>query len=99
MMPRSFVAPITLAASFALLGGVELLAQETSALEPLPAEPPIGGPFWTIAVPALLFLVSATATFPSTTCDCSEPDRRVSSMARFPDIRDFPFTVMPFASG
>lgn len=61
-MPRSLAALIALTTSTALVGGVELLAQETLALEPLPAEPPIGGPFWTIAVPAFLFLVAATAT-------------------------------------
>ena len=30
---------------------------------PLPAEPPISGPFWTLVVPAILFLISAAATF------------------------------------
>lgn len=30
---------------------------------PLPAEPPIGGPVWTVVVPALLFLVTAGGTW------------------------------------
>lgn len=34
-----------------------------AAQAPLPAEPPIGGPVWTIVVPAALFLVSLVATF------------------------------------
>lgn len=29
---------------------------------PLPADPPIGGPLWTVAVPILLFLVALAAT-------------------------------------
>ena len=29
----------------------------------LPAEPPIGGPLWTIVVPAILFLVAFLATY------------------------------------
>lgn len=31
--------------------------------EPLPAEPPIGGPLWSLLVPALLFAVAFAATF------------------------------------
>jgi len=31
--------------------------------QPIPAAPPIGGPFWTIVVPALLFGVSLAATW------------------------------------
>ena len=46
------------------------LAQETargkgrrlSPLDPIPAEPPIGGPLWTIVVPAALFAVALLAT-------------------------------------
>ena len=30
---------------------------------PLPAEPPIGGPFWTVVVPAALLLLSTLATW------------------------------------
>jgi hypothetical protein len=29
----------------------------------LPATPPIGGPVWSIVVPALLFLVACSATY------------------------------------
>ncbi len=32
------------------------------ALEPLPASPPIGGPFWTVLVPALLLAGSFVGT-------------------------------------
>lgn len=39
-----------------------LLAQDTMRV-PLPAEPPIGGPGWTVVVPALLFLVTAGSTW------------------------------------
>lgn len=31
-------------------------------MTPIPAEPPIGGPFWTLVVPALLFAVAFVAT-------------------------------------
>ena len=30
---------------------------------PIPAEPPIGGPFWTLVVPAVLFAIAFLATF------------------------------------
>jgi hypothetical protein len=33
------------------------------SLQPLPADPPIVGPFWTLIVPALLFAASFLATF------------------------------------
>ena len=32
-------------------------------MTPIPAEPPIGGPLWSIVVPALLLLVASAATF------------------------------------
>jgi len=32
-------------------------------MTPLPADPPIGGPLWSLAVPALLLLVAAAATW------------------------------------
>ena len=32
-------------------------------IEPIPAESPIGGPLWTLVVPALLFGLAATATY------------------------------------
>jgi hypothetical protein len=39
-----------------------VLVQDTMRV-PLPAEPPIGGPGWTVVVPALLFLVTAVSTW------------------------------------
>jgi hypothetical protein len=33
------------------------------SFQPLPAESPIAGPFWTLVLPALLFAVSFLATF------------------------------------
>lgn len=33
------------------------------SFQPLPAESPISGPFWTLILPALLFAVSFLATF------------------------------------
>lgn len=45
----------------ALLEGA-LSVQGTAAEAPLPAEPPIGGPFWSVVVPALLLLVATGAT-------------------------------------
>jgi hypothetical protein len=33
------------------------------AADPIPAEPPIGGPFWTVFLPVALFGVSFLATF------------------------------------
>ena len=32
-------------------------------MTPIPAESPIGGPLWTLVVPALLFLVAFVATW------------------------------------
>ena len=32
-------------------------------IEPIPAEPPIGGPFWSIVVPALLLGIASMATW------------------------------------
>ncbi|MBM3502168.1 MAG: hypothetical protein FJX74_26245 [Armatimonadetes bacterium] len=40
-----------------------LLLAQGAARAPLPAEPPIGGPGWTVVVPALLFLVTAGGTW------------------------------------
>lgn len=37
--------------------------QATPGLAPLPADPPIGGPVWTIVVPALLLFGSFAATY------------------------------------
>lgn len=33
------------------------------ARQPIPAEPPISGPGWTVWVPAVLFLVAAAGTW------------------------------------
>lgn len=33
------------------------------AIEPIPAEPPLSGPFWTWVVPVLLFAVAFFATW------------------------------------
>ena len=38
-------------------------AQQGSTLAPLPAEPPIGGPLWTIIIPAVLFAGSFLGTY------------------------------------
>jgi hypothetical protein len=32
-------------------------------IESIPAAPPIGGPFWTLVVPAILFSIAFVATF------------------------------------
>jgi hypothetical protein len=32
-------------------------------MQPIPATPPISGPFWTLVVPALLFAVALVATW------------------------------------
>jgi hypothetical protein len=48
------------------LGVVAALAvvmAQDAGRAPLPAEPPIGGPGWTVVVPALLFLVTAGGTW------------------------------------
>lgn len=37
--------------------------QAGEGMAPLPAEPPIGGPIWTVVVPALLLIGSFLATF------------------------------------
>jgi len=47
-------------AGFALL--VALL-QEAGGPAPLPADPPIGGPIWTVVIPAALFLGALIGTF------------------------------------
>lgn len=40
-----------------------LLVMIQEALEPLPADPPIGGPFWSTVVPALLLVFASGATW------------------------------------
>ena len=32
-------------------------------MTPIPADPPIGGPLWSVVVPALLFLLAFVATY------------------------------------
>jgi len=32
-------------------------------MTPIPAEPPIGGPLWSVVIPALLLLVTGLGTF------------------------------------
>jgi hypothetical protein len=39
-----------------------MLIQAASEVARIPAEPPIGGPVWTVVVPALLLLFTAVAT-------------------------------------
>jgi hypothetical protein len=34
-----------------------------AALQPIPAEPPLSGPFWTLILPAALFAVAFVATW------------------------------------
>jgi hypothetical protein len=34
-----------------------------AAMQPIPAEPPIGGSFWTVVVPGALFAVAFIATW------------------------------------
>ncbi|MGD2154021.1 MAG: hypothetical protein PVG79_12195 [Gemmatimonadales bacterium] len=36
---------------------------QSGAVAPLPAEAPIGGPLWSVVVPALLLTVAAFGTF------------------------------------
>ena len=45
------------------LAALALSLAQDAARQPLPAEPPIGGPIWTVLVPALLFLVTAGSTW------------------------------------
>jgi hypothetical protein len=40
-----------------------LAATAGASPDPLPAEPPIGGPLWSVLVPAVLFAVAFGATF------------------------------------
>ncbi len=42
---------------------VKVALQTTPGLAPLPADPPIGGPIWTVVIPALLLTGSFLATF------------------------------------
>ena len=49
--------------SGATVAGLALRVLQDSARARLPAEPPIGGPGWTVLVPAILFLVTAAGTW------------------------------------
>jgi len=40
-----------------------LVPQDSAGMSPLPADPPIEGPLWTIAIPALLFVGSFLGTY------------------------------------
>lgn len=42
---------------------VAVSAVQAVARQPLPAKPPIGGPIWTIVVPAVLLFVSIWGTW------------------------------------
>jgi hypothetical protein len=37
--------------------------QTTPGMAPLPADPPIGGPIWTVVIPAVLFCGSLLGTY------------------------------------
>jgi len=37
--------------------------ERVTPVEPIPAQPPIDGPLWTIVVPALLFGIALLATY------------------------------------
>ena len=39
------------------------LSQDATSIAPLPATPPIGGPVWTILIPAILFAGSFLGTY------------------------------------
>ena len=45
------------------VGAGAVLLQATGGTAPLPADPPIGGPLWTVLVPAVLFLGSFLGTY------------------------------------
>ena len=49
--------------SGATVAELAIVLLQDSMRAPLPAEPPIGGPGWTVVVPALLFLVTAAGTW------------------------------------
>ena len=44
-------------------GAVVLALQTTPGMAPLPAEPPIGGPIWTVVIPAVLLIGSFLGTY------------------------------------
>jgi len=49
--------------AFTALSTLVPLLQGGTDPVPLPAEPPIGGPVWTILIPAVLFLGSLLGTY------------------------------------
>lgn len=46
-----------------MVAALALRVAQDAGRAPLPAEPPISGPGWTVVVPALLFLVTAGGTW------------------------------------
>ena len=54
---------MTMLGSAFFMGAVVHLAQVAEGIEPLPAEPPIGGAVWTIVIPAFLFVGSFLGTY------------------------------------
>jgi len=44
-------------------GQLLALSQDATSIVPLPATPPIGGPVWTILIPAVLFAGSLLGTY------------------------------------
>jgi len=61
MMDPAFNLPALLAAVSNRALGAYLQSQE--GLAPLPVDPPIGGFFWTVVVPAVLLVGSFLATY------------------------------------
>ncbi|NNM04957.1 MAG: hypothetical protein HKO65_07615 [Gemmatimonadetes bacterium] len=46
-----------------IAGPMVAVAQTAGGMDPLPAAPPIGGPIWTIVIPAVLFTGSFLGTY------------------------------------
>ena len=44
-------------------GASHVLIQATDGIQPLPADPPIGGAVWTVVIPAILFVGSFMGTY------------------------------------
>jgi hypothetical protein len=42
---------------------ISIALQATPGMAPLPADPPIGGPVWTVVIPAMLFAGSFLGTY------------------------------------
>ena len=65
---RGLGAVVALVAAFfgilAVPGGrMAALPQDAGGVAPLPADPPIGGPLWTVLIPAILLIGSFAATY------------------------------------